>query len=97
MICIDLYRFVSIWSDLCRCVRFREKRMLFGKIKMWVHRISAKGGFLFDVYVNDASTCVTHMGTTYLYNIGWHPLRNPFVSDLDNTILEKRGLLCERG
>ena len=79
------FRFLSL--DL------KSLEQLFGEIKMWVHRISVKGGFLFDVYVNDASTRVTRMGTIYLYNIGWHPSCNPFVSSDDDAILRKRGFL----
>ena len=60
---------------------------------MWVNRIFAKGGFHYELYVNDASTRVTRMGTIYLYNIGWHPLRSPFVSSDDDAILQKRCLL----
>ena len=61
---------------------------------MWVQRISVEGGFHYNVYVNDASTYVTQMGTIYLYNIGWHPSRNLFASTSDDEILQKRGLLC---
>ena len=63
------------------------------KKRMWVNRISAKGGFHYEVYVNDASTRVTRMGTIYLYNIGWHPSCSPFVSSDDDAILRKRRLL----
>ena len=61
--------------------------------EMWVNRISVKGGFHYEVYVNDASTRVTRMGTIYLYNIGWHPLYSPFVSSDDDAILQKHCFL----
>ena len=33
------------------------------------------------------------MGIIYLYNIGWHPLRSPFISSDDDAILQKRCFL----
>ena len=62
---------------------------------MWVAREPVRGGFRYNVFVNDATTHVSYLGTNFLYNVGWHPLDSPFVSADDDAILRARGLIRE--
>jgi len=61
---------------------------------MWVKRVPcAGGGFMYRLYVNDADHRVTWQGTCFLRGIGWHPETNAFVSNTDDWILWKHGLI----
>ena len=61
---------------------------------MWVWRESAPGGFRFYVYRTTVNARVDRCGTCYLYNIGWHPELNTFVSADDDAILRRHRYLC---